>query len=309
MNCPFCSRNKDRVVDSRESRDGATVRRRRECLECGRRFTTYEQIEDIPYLVVKTDGDREEFNRADALELGRKGTVGFALTILQRRLASSPEAIYQSLRRRRERLEKRLREEQLQRRGADARIATPDELPALSLEDLDELDEAPESEISDVEEHIVDQASAAQTIAELQAEIQILQRLPQLHAQAWIAKLAEDLDEVGAQRGHRSGILAALDEEPLGGGLPEAHEPLGGLGTDGRGARARDAQHALDGIRLRRPGLLGQGGSEEREPREQGRPRTGAEGRGSGAGHGLLHRGGGNREARAGQAAAHQARL
>ena len=60
-----------------------------------------------------TDYVREEFNRAEALENeGRKGTVGFALTILQRRLASSPEAIYQSLRRRRERLEKRLREEQ-----------------------------------------------------------------------------------------------------------------------------------------------------------------------------------------------------
>ena len=65
-----------------------------------------------------TDYVREEFNRADALENeGRKGTIGFALTILQRRLASSPEAIYQSLRRRRERLEKRLREEQLLKRG------------------------------------------------------------------------------------------------------------------------------------------------------------------------------------------------
>ena len=70
-----------------------------------------------------TDYVREEFNRAEALENdGRKGTVGFALTILQRRLASSPEAIYQSLRRRRERLEKRLREEQLLRRGGEARL-------------------------------------------------------------------------------------------------------------------------------------------------------------------------------------------
>jgi transcriptional repressor NrdR len=67
MNCPFCSRNNDRVVDSRESRDGATVRRRRECLECGRRFTSYEQIENIPYLVVKTDGRREEFSRSKVL--------------------------------------------------------------------------------------------------------------------------------------------------------------------------------------------------------------------------------------------------
>lgn len=63
MKCPFCSANRDRVVDSRESRDGDTIRRRRECLECGRRFTSYEQIEAIPYMVVKKDGRREEFNR------------------------------------------------------------------------------------------------------------------------------------------------------------------------------------------------------------------------------------------------------
>lgn len=67
MKCPFCSRNRDRVVDSRESRDGVTIRRRRECLECGRRFTSYEQIEEIPYLVVKRDGRREEFNRSKLL--------------------------------------------------------------------------------------------------------------------------------------------------------------------------------------------------------------------------------------------------
>lgn len=67
MNCPFCSKNNDRVVDSRESRDGATIRRRRECLECGRRFTSYEQIEDIPYLVIKADGRREEFSRSKLL--------------------------------------------------------------------------------------------------------------------------------------------------------------------------------------------------------------------------------------------------
>ena len=67
MRCPFCSLNNDRVVDSRESRDGVTIRRRRECLECGRRFTSYEQIEDIPYLVVKTDGRREDFSRAKLL--------------------------------------------------------------------------------------------------------------------------------------------------------------------------------------------------------------------------------------------------
>ena len=67
MRCPFCSENRDRVVDSRESRDGVTNRRRRECLSCGRRFTSYEQIEDIPYMVVKHDGTREEFSRKKLL--------------------------------------------------------------------------------------------------------------------------------------------------------------------------------------------------------------------------------------------------
>jgi len=67
MRCPFCSESRDRVVDSRESRDGATIRRRRECLSCGRRFTSYEQIEDIPYMVVKNDGTRVEFSRKKLL--------------------------------------------------------------------------------------------------------------------------------------------------------------------------------------------------------------------------------------------------
>jgi len=117
-----------------------------------------------------TDYVREEFNRADSLENeGRKGTVGFALTILQRRLASSPEAIYQSLRRRRERLEKRLREEQLLKRGADLDLNAG--LPALSSTDLEDLDDAPDAELEETEERVVDQASAARTIAELRAEI------------------------------------------------------------------------------------------------------------------------------------------
>lgn len=64
MRCPYCSKNNDRVVDSREGRDGETIRRRRECLECRRRFTSYEQIEDIPYMVVKSDGRRELWSRS-----------------------------------------------------------------------------------------------------------------------------------------------------------------------------------------------------------------------------------------------------
>ncbi len=67
MKCPFCGENQDRVVDSRESRDGATIRRRRQCLACNRRFTSYEEIEDIPYMVVKEDGSREKFSRQKLL--------------------------------------------------------------------------------------------------------------------------------------------------------------------------------------------------------------------------------------------------
>jgi transcriptional repressor NrdR len=64
MKCPFCGKIEDRVVDSRESGSGDTVRRRRECESCGRRFTTYERIEEIPYFVIKKDGRREGFDRA-----------------------------------------------------------------------------------------------------------------------------------------------------------------------------------------------------------------------------------------------------
>lgn len=64
MKCPFCGGLEDRVVDSREGRDGEFIRRRRECTTCNRRFTSYETIEDIPYMVVKNDGRREPFDRA-----------------------------------------------------------------------------------------------------------------------------------------------------------------------------------------------------------------------------------------------------
>jgi transcriptional repressor NrdR len=63
MKCPFCGAADDRVVDSRESREGEVIRRRRECVSCGRRFTSYETIEQIPYVVVKKDGRREAFDR------------------------------------------------------------------------------------------------------------------------------------------------------------------------------------------------------------------------------------------------------
>jgi transcriptional repressor NrdR len=67
MLCPFCEHTADKVVDSRESKEGDVIRRRRECLGCGRRFTTYERIDDIPYMVVKKDGRRERFDRQKVL--------------------------------------------------------------------------------------------------------------------------------------------------------------------------------------------------------------------------------------------------
>lgn len=111
---------------------------------------------------------QEEFNRADKLDGERKNTVGFALTILQRRLASSPEAIYQSLKRRRERLESRLIEEHLESREEDYFITNND--------DYDD-DDLPANEYEDMEEKVVDQASAASTIYELEEEIKTLKKL------------------------------------------------------------------------------------------------------------------------------------
>ena len=68
MTCPFCRHRQDRVIDSRESKEGDLIRRRRECLKCLRRFTTYERSDEIPYMVVKRDGRRERFDRQKVLE-------------------------------------------------------------------------------------------------------------------------------------------------------------------------------------------------------------------------------------------------
>ena len=67
MKCPFCGHARDKVVDSRESKEGETIRRRRQCLDCGRRFTSYERMDEIPYMVVKKDGRRERWNREKVL--------------------------------------------------------------------------------------------------------------------------------------------------------------------------------------------------------------------------------------------------
>jgi SNF2 family DNA or RNA helicase len=128
-----------------------------------------------------TDYVRDEFNRAEALQNDKRaGTVGFALTILQRRLASSPEAIYQSLRRRRERLESRLRELELLQRGGDIGSALAAAGTTLDAEDVEDLEDAPDNEVAAAEEEILDQATAARTITELKGEIETLQRLESL---------------------------------------------------------------------------------------------------------------------------------
>ena len=113
----------------------------------------------------------------------RAGTVGFALTILQRRLASSPEAIYQSLRRRRERLEKpAARAGAAPARRRRSRRSSRPTLPALDAEDVEDLEEAPDDEVEAAEEEILDQATAARSIAELKIEIETLKRLEALAA-------------------------------------------------------------------------------------------------------------------------------
>jgi superfamily II DNA or RNA helicase len=125
-----------------------------------------------------TEYVRNEFNRAEALENDKRaGTVGFALTILQRRLASSPEAIYQSLHRRRERLESRLRELELLQRAGQATPIVATSVPALDAEDVDDLDEAPDNEVEAAEEEILDQATTARTLDELRFEIGTLKTL------------------------------------------------------------------------------------------------------------------------------------
>ena len=128
-----------------------------------------------------TEYVRDEFNRAEKLENDKRaGTVGFALTILQRRLASSPEAIYQSLRRRRERLESRLRELEVLQRGGQAAPIPAATAPVLDDEDVEDLEDAPDNEVEAAEEEILDQATAARTISELRAEIETLKGLETL---------------------------------------------------------------------------------------------------------------------------------
>lgn len=130
-----------------------------------------------------TEYVREEFNRMDALrENGRMGTVGFALTILQRRLASSPAAIYHSLTRRKEKLEATLRfYEELRQSGS----IMPQQSREFDAEDWEDFDEAPDDEIKQIEEQFIDQATASRSIDELRKEITTLKRLESLAASVY----------------------------------------------------------------------------------------------------------------------------
>ena len=151
---------------------------------------------------------QQEFNRADNLNKDRRTAVGFALTILQRRLASSPEAIYQSLKRRRERLENRLDEERLGKRAEEYTVGFDD--------DYDE-DDLTGYEQENMEENVVDRASAAATINELEAEIATLKKLEQMALQVrnsgedrkWeeLSRLLQDNDNMFDPEGRREKLI------------------------------------------------------------------------------------------------------
>lgn len=191
-----------------------------------RAYTVTYELSDLEAALYEqvTNYVREEFNRAENLGKDRKGTVGFALTVLQRRLASSPEAIYQSLHRRRERLEARLREEKLMKRGRDVNIEEDifKDLPGLDEEDWDEIDDAPETEAEQTEEQVSDAASAARTIAELELEIARLTELEKLadkvrHSgqdRKWaeLSKLLQGQSEMFDADGHRRKLVIFTEQ-------------------------------------------------------------------------------------------------
>ena len=171
-----------------------------------------------------TDYVREEFNRAEALQSDKRaGTVGFALTILQRRLASSPEAIYQSLRRRKERLESRLRELQLLQRGSRVASSLSASVPEWDDEDIADLDEAPDEEIVAAEEEILDRATAARTVDEFEAEIQSLRRLESLAQTVRVGGEDKKWQELAALLNRLFTAASDVTEEPF---VPSPHQKL-----------------------------------------------------------------------------------
>jgi len=145
-----------------------------------RAYTTNYKLSDLEALLYAavTDYVKEEMNRADKLDGKRKGTVGFALTALQRRLASSPAAIYESLKRRRQKLTRRVEEEKIRQRGQSPAETFESKVQSLVSDDIWESDDdLSADDYENFEEEVVDQATAAQTIQELEAEIIILEGL------------------------------------------------------------------------------------------------------------------------------------
>ncbi|MFO0857064.1 MAG: helicase-related protein [Phycisphaerales bacterium] len=240
-----------------------------------------------------TEYVREEFNRAEQFENdGRKGTVGFALTVLQRRLASSPEAIYQSLRRRRERLESYLREARLLQRGGKSSLLEELKARTTSAEDIQDLeagDETPGEETEIAEEQIASDATAARTLDELQIEIDILRRLEsQAHTvrrsgvdRKWeeLSKILQDTPEMFDPNGHRRKLIIFTEHRDTLSYLKERIATLlgrqdaivtiqGGMGRDQRRAaeesfkQDKDVQILLatdaagEGINLQRAHLM-----------------------------------------------------
>ena len=218
-----------------------------------------------------TEYVREEFNRADQLDSdGRKGTVGFALTILQRRLASSPEAIYQSLRRRRERLESRLREAKLLARGGKSAFLETlrtRELEQIDRDALEGDDEATAEDVESAENEVVDEATAARNIGELEIEIEILRRLERFALDVrrsgidrkWeeLSRLLQDnpemVDAGGNRRKliifseHRDTLNYLRDRVATLLGCPEAIVTIqGGMGRDQRRAAEESFKHNPD---------------------------------------------------------------
>ena len=184
-----------------------------------RAYTVNYKLSDIEAALYEsvTHYVQTEMGKADQLEGARKGSVGFALTSLQRRLASSPEAIYQSLRRRRERLERRIREEKLGARGQQALSELPN-----TLVPPDDEDDQTAEEQENMEEALVDQASAARTIAELEQEVAILQKLQEQAAavvasgqdRKWdeLSRILQHDDRMQGSDGHRIRKLIIFSE-------------------------------------------------------------------------------------------------
>jgi superfamily II DNA or RNA helicase len=200
---------------------------------------------------------RQEFSKADRLNNdGRKVTVGFALTVLQRRLASSPEAIHKSLVRRRERLEERLREEQDSKFLKNIGQNQFYEMPPYNQDDFDDLDEIPDDELEKMEEKLVDKASAAQTIEELKDEIAILKNLEKVAYEVlqsktdkkWeeLSRILQDKPEMFDHNGHRRKLIVFTEHRDTLNylrdriasmtGRPESIVTIyGGLGLEARG--------------------------------------------------------------------------